>query len=425
MTYSSLGLSFRNIATIAVAAAAMAAGACSTNMGSSTSSLANGAANGAANDAQRVASAYSWSSWVSVAPSPGIPTEVTGINNLSTPEIVGFYTITTSGNPESFSFTSEGLTYSSNTTYASYPRVHGGGKQTYPPMGTQMYGIATQAKASELPVLAGWVNQPGDQGGTWPVVDNQGLWSLEHNGTGAGTGKNGATAELFGINDSNIAVGCVTSSPVTSAMTGCSASDATASYFTVDGTPETIPLNLATGSASSSTAYGIDDGGDMVGVATVKSANVSWYALCIKNCATSGYTGTGKSSYCYAALTNGSYTSTTTAYGITASRLSGGTLIRLVVGSYSEGSGTSKVTHGFLAQVELNTANNMCEQIGTPQKIDEPNANTLTVVRGVNDEVYIVGYYINKNGKQLGFVGIPSDSARLRRVGRPISNAKS
>jgi hypothetical protein len=284
-----------------------------------------------------------------------------------------------------------------------------------------MNAIATQANASQLPVLAGWVNQPGDQGGTWPVIDNQGLWALESNGPGPATGSNGQTAELFGINDSNIAVGCVTSSPASSALTACSSSDAQANYFKADGSPEAFQLSLGTGTetVASSTAYGIDDAGDVVGVATIKGkhpGNESWYALCIKNCPTSGSTGTG-AKYCYAALDNGAYTSTTTAYAISISQtISGGYKTRLVAGSYTEGSGNTKVTQGVLAQVTLNTSTDTCEQIGTPQTIDVPNS-TLTVVRGVNNEGYIVGYFTKDTSKhdQDGFVGIPASTAKRRR----------
>jgi len=415
----SLGVSSRRkISMVAVAAAAIAASACSANMNSGTSPLST--------SGSKVARAYSWSTWITVTPSPGAATEVTGINNLSpNPEIVGFYSKRISSiYSQSFSFTSFGPSYSP-TTYASYPRVHGGGKQTIPPMGTQMNGIATQANASQLPVLAGWVNQPGDQGGTWPVIDNQGLWALEDNGKGGATGDNGQTAELFGINDANIAVGCVTTSPATSAITACSASDANANYFTVDGTPVAIQLQL-TKSVSSSAAYGIDDDGDMVGTAALSNGNASWYALCIKNCPTAGYSGSSTPSYCYATLNNGAYTSTTTAYGISTSpAISGGAYLKLVVGYYTEGTGTAKVTHGFLTEVELNPSTQGCEQIGTPQTIDAPNSDKLTVVRGVNNDGYIVGYYINKKStqhQQVGFVAVPATTAKPRRTVRRIGD---
>lgn len=416
MKYALLGLSFRNVAMIVLAMGAVSIGACSSNVGSSASPVADRAIAGVPT--------YSWSSWVTVTPSPGDPTEVTGINNLNPPEVVGFYSIKVSTTySQSISFTADGASYSP-ITYTSYPRVHGGGKQTLPPMGTQMNGIATQGSTSQLPILAGWVNQPGDQGGTWPVVDDQGLWALERNGQGGATGTNGQTAELFGINKSDIAVGCLTSSPATSAVTACAAADAQAQYFKTDGTPVAFQLDL-TKTPSSSSAYGIDDAGDVVGTATLSSGNVSWYALCIKNCPTAGYTGTSTPSYCYATLTNGSYTSTTTAYGISTSGIiSGGSYTKLVVGSYTEGTGTAKVTHGFLAEVRLNVTTNACTQLGTPQTIDEPNADKLTVVRGVNNAGYIVGYYNNKKTSghlQAGFVGIPSTTPTLRRA-RTVTN---
>jgi hypothetical protein len=432
MTYSLLGLSFRNIAMMALAVAATAASACSGNMGSETSG-----ASSLSGRAMKVAPTYSWSSFVTVSPSP--PAEVTGINNLDPPEIVGFYTVTTTGTKSSpshsvyYSFTSNGSTFT-NITYASYPRVHGGSKQTIPPMGTQMNAIATQPEPQQTPVLAGWVNQPGDQGGTWPVVDYQGFWSLENNGTGAAAGKNGQTAELFGINDSGVAVGCVTNAPAP-ALTACSTSDTSykpqANYFSQSGNPQAFQKALQEGlgtTVSRSAAYGIDDAGDMVGVATLSTGtNESWYALCMKNCPTSSppYTcmstsGTNTfcrtTSYCIKELTNGTYTPTMTAYAISISKtVSGGYNTRLVAGSYTEGSGTTKVTYGFLAQVKLNTSTSVCEQVGTPQMMIEVNNSTLTVVRGINNDGYIVGYYMNKKGKQDGFVGIPATSPKRRR----------
>ncbi len=401
MNYLFLGSTRRKLAVIALIAGAVAVGACST---STTSSMSPPSGHAAIKP-----STYSWASWITVTPVPEVPTEVTGINNLmgsNGPEIVGFYTENaTTAKAQSYSFTSQGTAYSTYVT-ASYPLVDNG-TQPSPSAGTQMNAIATQASQKDLPVLAGWVSEPGDQAGTWPVVDNQGLWSLESNGTGFGAGmKHGAIAKLFGINDNDIAVG------YTAALSAPTATKA--SYFLTGGTPTALSLNQL-GTVSASVAYGIDDAGDMVGTASLNSgkyASESWYALCTGSCPAGSTFGGG--SYCYAPLENPPYTAQTTAYAISAtSAILGGSKTRLIAGSYTDSSG---VTHGFLVQVTT-TLTGAC-QTGTFQTIDEPNTKTLTVVRDVNSDGYIVGYYKDTSNKhyQDGFVGIPATSADRKRL---------
>jgi hypothetical protein len=394
MTFTLPSLSCRKVAVIALTIAAIAVCACSTNMSST-------ATPGSTHNALRRAPAVSWSQWITVRPTdqpPGTATEVAGINNLVKPEIVGFYTvIRSSGNPESFSFTSQGPSYSA-LTYTSYPRVHGGGSQKTPSKGTQMNAIETTA--SKLPILAGWVSDPGDQGGTFPVVYNQGLWALENNGSCCGTGMNGVTAELFGINDSNIAVGFTAPSSNSSVPE--------ANYFSTGGDPIAVPFPSGW-KVTASIAYGINDAGDMVGTATMQNGPTSWYALCISNCPTAG-SSSASGSYCWMTLNNGQYTSAATAYAISGiTSLSGGTTFRLIVGSYTDG----KATHGFLVPVGL-TSSGACET-GTFQTVDVPNSDKQTVVRGVNNAGYIVGYYTDNHGRVDGFVGIPSYPAKRRR----------
>lgn len=401
MKYSFLGLSRRTFTVIALTAAAMAVSACSTNTSSSTSPVSDRAV-------RKGPLTYSWSQWVKVAPFSGDPTEVTGINNLigsDGPQIVGFYTVNSTTYPESFSFISKGPSYST-ITYASYPVVDNHNPKQSHPKGTQMNAIETQASGSDkdLPVLAGWADDPGQEGFIWPVVDNQGLWALESNGTD-NVGTNFSIGELFGINSANIAVGYT--APESSGMYGLT----TARYFLTGGGPQNVPLNNNLGQTSQSIAYGINDSGDMVGTATLTASGpVSWYALCVQNCPTVGYAGSGKPSWCWKMLDNGKFTATTTAYGISGSVITGGTTTKMIVGSYVDGS----ETHGFLVPVTLTSAGT-CETGTFQEPIDAQSSNGVTVVLGINNLGYIVGYYKDQSSKRVGFVGIPTGLAAKHR----------
>lgn len=196
----------RKLAIIALATASIAVSACEGhNSGDSPSVIHALAPEGPA-----PAPTYTWGTWKMVTPgTTNASVEVTGINNLAAPqgpEIVGFYTRSTTTNKhngESLSFTSY-RPYNS-TTDADYPRVYEGGSTTTiskkgPSTGTEMNAIATQSEPTAMPILAGNVNEPGLQGGTFAVVDNQGLWGLV-------TDSGKKRAEIYGINDSEITVG--------------------------------------------------------------------------------------------------------------------------------------------------------------------------------------------------------------------------
>jgi len=195
MKYSLLGLSRRNLALIA-SAAAVAATLCSASMGSGASQLSR--------HALRKPLPFPWN--VVKVNVPGESnTEVTGINSLPVPEIVGDYVSSvTSGvsNYRSFYATvpSSGTSITSFED-ASYPVTY---KDKTTLHGTEMNAI-NSLSTSGVPVLVGVVSSPGDQNGNWAVVFNQGLWSLTNNpGTFKGTVGDGY---LYGINNQDIAVG--------------------------------------------------------------------------------------------------------------------------------------------------------------------------------------------------------------------------
>ncbi|HEV3091809.1 MAG TPA: hypothetical protein VGX91_10280 [Candidatus Cybelea sp.] len=407
MISSFLGTGRLNLALIAVGVAAITVSACSTDTGSGTSSLSH-------NLARAVTPAtFTWK-WQSVGDtSAGSNTEITGINNLTSsnaPEIVGFsYGSTTTFHN---SFTSLGPHYTSFAD-ANFPRVGNGST------GTQMNAIQPAPGSSPYPTLAGFVSMPADSGpgDVYAALENQGLWSLsEVQGAGLG-GQGGANAGyLYGINDSHVSVGYF----VSKISTSSSATTPPEAYQVVPGVGATNVPFPASWKATNSVAYGINDAGDMAGtaIATINSSSgaqpVAWYALCYTICNAGNST---SASYCWQTLGSsdfGKKTSTYVAYGINSLRPAS---TRQIVGSYED---SSNHTHGFLANVTgPATSGSPCVTETTQYPIDaQPNTKTtptLTVVRGINNAGYIVGWYTSGKGITLGFVGEPVTGATKRR----------
>lgn len=404
MTHSFLGLSRRNIALIALAAA-IGASLCSTSAGSGASPLSHHAA--------RKPLQSSWN-YLTVDSPYGSNTEVTGINNLTGsngPEIVGYYVSSTIGTNVYYSSFYASAPYSTtNFSDASYPRT----KAPQGPEGTQMNAINSQASASAYPVLAGIVYEPGDQGGNWAVVDDQGLWSLIKDPGKKTSNGGGIAAYLYGINDQDIVVGYHTTETSTSPV----------AYFVAPPELRTdIVFPSSFGTVQSSIAYGINDSGGMVGTATVPNTahtgtvTESWYALCLSSssCPTSGSgSGFSPSSYCFAVLSHGTNTYTTTAYAISDVYTVGvGIQTYLVAGSFT---GSGGVTHGFVVPISITGSGTSAKcTVGTFETVNEKNADNLTVVRGVNNQGYIAGYYNSGSGALHGFIGTPTSSARRHR----------
>lgn len=406
MTYPSSGSS-RRLALVAVAAAAIAASACSTSTGSVASPSSH-------STVTKLVTSYSWSFTQVNDSSGGNNTQVTGISNLSTsgnPEIVGYYfnnCLTTACITTYYSFTSVGPKYTSFTP-VSYPKI--AMPSTSPQInaiGTQLNAIEPQSSASGAPILVGSVSNPGDSGADiYPVLYNQGLWSLEPE-NGHDGGKGGLySGYLFGINDNQIAVGYYTKNghaspaPTYSAylVSPPSPSPAANSQFA----PVPFPSSF---NATDSWAYGINDKGDMVGAVSENYAlPVAWYALCRTTCSPSS----PSMSYCWTTL---HYGTNTTAYAINNSRL--------VVGSYQDA--TTGATYGFLATV-LPTTGTACNTKSVQEGIYYKNGTfsaSTTVVRSINDEGYIAGWYatgILSGGHRVinGFVGKPTPGSAKRR----------
>jgi hypothetical protein len=256
------------------------------------------------------------------------------------------------------------------------------------------------------------VYEPGDQSGSWAAVYNQGLWSLIQNPGSIG-GTKDYESYLYGINNQDVVVGYHTKhTPYP-----------TFAYLVAP--PELwqdIVFPPSIGTVRSSIAYGINDDGDMVGTACVGSSskdcvNESWYAVCVySSCPqTSSSKKSFDSSYCWGVLNNGTNTSATTAYAISDSFAitSRGTVTKLIAGSYTDS--TNNVTYGFVVPLASGTGTKKCPvTVESFEQVHATSAATLTVVRGVNADGDIAGYYVSNN-KQHGFVGTPVSLAKRRR----------
>ncbi|MBV9718719.1 MAG: hypothetical protein JOZ77_05340 [Candidatus Eremiobacteraeota bacterium] len=265
---------------------------------------------------------------------------VTGINQLS--KIVGIY-----GGGEGSSIPE---TYTSQPPYTKFRSENDPGAQ-----GT----VATSLSSNKI--VAGYVIDPNNLGGTWGFVRIQGLWTLLED-PNEGTGNNAIT-EILGINDSEQAVGFYTNS------TGVSVA------FELAVPTETY-TDLTPPEAQNSYATGIDGKGNIVGWETT-SGSVS---------ASSFFLQTGT----YYPL---SYPGSTQTKALSLNWQDE------VVGNYVDRSGD---THGFML---IGPTKGSGAQFW--QKIDDPNAEGGTWVTGINNHDDICGYYVDGKGVQHGFVATP------------------
>lgn len=382
MIYSSLASSRLGLGLIALTVAGMAVSACSTSAGSGTSPISN--------RTTLKTTAYTWS-YTTVAPVSDDHTEVTGINNGTPPEIVGIYF---TGSPALYnSFTSPEANY--NTfSYASFPYSQATPSSSC--TGTQMRGITTPASGSN-PVLAGSVCEPGQEGGNWAVLNNQGLWSLvKPDGSPDGTCVYGF---LFGINDSNVAVGY---HQRTGVPKNCKVAYSPTAFEVVPPQTFTDVPFPSSGYATPSIAYGINDSGDMVGTATINGASQGWYAVC-QPASAPCWNSSSPTAYCFNKL-NVPNSTNTTPYAI--SNAVDDNATKLIVGSYQTSAGH---THGFLVPI---TDSATCPYGTFQAPIDEDPSDSLTVISGINNNNYIVGWYVGSAGKTKGFVGTPTGSTK-------------
>jgi len=264
--------------------------------------------------------------------------EVTGINQLS--KIVGVYGAGQgSTTPQS---------YTSQSPFTKFRGLNYPGAQ-----GTFMTSLSSNK------LQAGYVMAPGNQNGTFGVTRIGGVWTLFAD-PNEGTGSNAVT-EIFGINDSEYAVGY---------------------YVNSSGSDAPFELNVPTGvftdimppGTTNAVATGIDGKGNIAG----------WES-----------TSAGAKGFI---LVNGTYY-TYTYPGSTATYALSLNWADQIVGDYVDSSGN---THGFYL---IGPTHGGATQVW--QSIDEPNAAHGTWVTGINNHHDICGYYVDANGIEHGFIAVP------------------
>jgi hypothetical protein len=69
-----------------------------------------------------------------------------------------------------------------------------------------------------------------------------------------------------------------------------------------------------------------------------------------------------------------------------------------VVGTYTDGSGASATTHGFIWRIGGSLTTN----------VDDPNGIGTTTLNGINNEGDIVGFYVDSKGNTDGILAFPA-----------------
>ena len=193
-----------------------------------------------------------------------------------------------------------------------------------------------------------WVDGNGNNFGfiSWNGVFTS--YTNPHTGTGT-------VNQLLGINDKGVAVGF---------------------YTDGNGVNHAYKLNQSNGhfatilppGASSATATGINNNGDITGFLTASDGAIVGFLL----------KGSTYTEFAFPNSTN------TMPFGINK--------YDQIVGSYIDSAGSM---HGFLLSKPLNHAK--------WQSIDAPNGVGTTTVNGINDDADLVGFYVDGNGNTDGF----------------------
>lgn len=315
----------------------------------------------------------------------GSNTAVTGINDAG--KIVGTYSVAGSGTnviTQSFTATGSGATY--NFVGNNYPQPRDNG-----PVQTGTALVAINPGATSTPTVeAGWVVDPGSFTYTLGLLNNQGLWTLLHPFTGGGEdGSCGSSLmELNGINDAFDAVGVYERKQTTTKNSPC-----VDQAFEAKPDEDLSKIQLGSGFQSSA-ATGIDDpgasGSDIVGwgaQAITHGEGVGWYEKA------------GSTTPTVITIPNAV---SVKALGINADG-------EIVAGSYSEGAAAT--TYGFLCSAPCGSSNTF----QTPINPCSSNGCSDIVVYGINDKNDICGSYMDSNGQQHGFVGVPRTAKTLHR----------
>ena len=208
------------------------------------------------------------------------------------------------------------------------------------------------------------INNLGDTAGFWVDGNGNNFGFIKWNGhftsykdsnTGTGT-----VNQLLSLNDEGIAVGF---------------------YTDGNGVNHAYKLNRNTGhfsaivppGATSATATGINEDGDVVGFLTVSNGNTLGFLL-------------KEGTFTEADFP---HSTNTTPFGINDDDQ--------IVGAYVDSAGKM---HGFLLSHTLNHP--------SVQSIDDPNGVGTTTINGINDKADLVGFYVDSAGNTDGFLAKPS-----------------
>ncbi len=265
--------------------------------------------------------------------------ELLGINNLQ--HIVGYY--------------GKGSLLHPNRGYVVFPPFH---QINYKPI---IFPLSVDTQATGLnsaKTLTGFYRDL--KGGVFGFTETQNIFSDYQDPKSKG---DGTTTELFGINDSNIAVGLYTS-------TALRHQHAFQVKITTGAYKDIVPPN-----AVDTVATGINGKGDIAGYVRRSNGTIVGFLL-----------------------HDGAFTFYSFPHA-TSTEFLGITILDRIVGTYVDKSGK---THGFLLLEPLRPNHT------TWQSIDDPNGVGTTSVTSINIHYDVVGYYVDRFGKTHGFLATPT-----------------
>ena len=176
------------------------------------------------------------------------------------------------------------------------------------------------------------------------------------------------TDQLLGVNNHDVAVGF---------------------YLNGSGVSRGYTFSIKTGKFSLVTEPGAPTGG--------KAPNLSANAINNSGAVAGSFTTSGGVTKAFLKLPGGTF-HTITVPGATATVAFGVNDNDTVVGTYTDGSGGSATTHGFIWRIGGSLTTN----------VDDPNGIGTTALNGINNEGDIVGFYTDSKGNTDGLLAFPA-----------------